>query len=60
MVSELTWNKLNKLSKEELLKLFDLADIGLLNDPDELDKDDLILILSTESQSKVKEALKRL
>jgi len=58
MVSKEIWNELNKLSKKELLKLFDFADIGLLDEDN--DKDELVMIMSTESELKVKKALSKL
>ena len=57
-VSKPTWNKVNKLSEQELDKLADLMDVGFLND--DLDKDEKVLVLTTESESKILKALKQL
>ncbi|MCK5449379.1 hypothetical protein KAI32_00780 [Candidatus Pacearchaeota archaeon] len=57
-VSKLTWNKVNKLSEQELDKLADLMDVGFLQD--DLDREEKVLILTTESESKILKALKQL
>ncbi len=57
MKNKTLWNELNGLSEEQLRKLADLMDIGL-NDP--LDKDEIILILSTEPEAKILEAIQKL
>lgn len=57
-VSKSIWNKLNKLSKQELNKLADLMGIGFLNT--DLDKDEKVIVLITESESKILNALKSL
>ena len=49
---------LKDLSIKELRKLANLIDVGFLNEPE--DKDEIILILSTESDGKIEKALKRL
>ncbi len=51
-------NEIKNLSEKEINKLLDLMDIGLLND--DLDKDEKILIISTESENKIKRNLKKL
>lgn len=56
-LSEETRNKLENLSKNELLRLIDLMDLGISQD---LDKNELILIISTENESKIISALKKL
>ena len=60
MISKETWNKLNNLSREELFKLADLAGIGFLNHKTELDKDELVMVLQTEPESKILKALQKL
>ena len=55
-ISTTTWNKLNKLSKKELLKLADLMDIGFF----EKDKDEIDFLLSTKPEPKIIKALKAL
>jgi hypothetical protein len=57
-VSKPTWNKVNKLSEQELDKLADIMDVGFLND--DLDRDEKVLVLTTESESKILKALKQL
>jgi len=56
-ISNETINEINNLSEREINKLLDLMDIGLNND---LDKDEKILIISTESKDKIKRNLKKL
>ena len=56
--SKRTRNKVYKLSKKELCRLADLMDVGFLND--DLDKDDMALVLTTEPESKILKALKQL
>lgn len=57
-ISKQTWNKLNSLSSNKLKDLADLMNIGFLNEPE--DKAELVLLLSTESESKVLKAIKKL
>ncbi len=52
------WEELNKLSENELHRLADLMDVGFLNEPE--DKDEIVLVLSTEPLEKIKAGLKRL
>ena len=59
-MSKSTCEKLNKLTESQLRKLADLMGIGILNNPDDLDKDEIILILSLEFESKILSALKNL
>ncbi len=59
-VSKSTLEKLNKLTESQLRKLADLMEIGFLNNPDDLDKDEIILILQTEQEAKILTALKKL
>jgi len=59
-ISKSTSEKLKKLTESQLRKLADLIDVGIMNNPDDLDKEELILILHTESETKILAALKRL
>jgi len=49
--------ELEKLSEGQIDKLLDKMDIGISQ---ELDKDEKILLLSTEPEEKIREVLKRL
>jgi len=51
---------LHKLSKKQLIKLANIAGIGFLNPEKELDKEEIILILSTENKKKINSALKKM
>ena len=57
-VSKPTWNKVNNLSEQELDKLADLMGVGFLND--DLDREEKVLVLTTEPESKILKALKQL
>tara|TARA_Y100000034_G_C6896283_1_gene413302 strand:- start:274 stop:471 length:198 start_codon:yes stop_codon:yes gene_type:complete len=57
-VSKLTWNKVNKLSEKELDKLAELIGVGFLQD--DLDRDDKVLVLTTEPESNILEGLEKL
>lgn len=59
-ISKSTLDKLNKLTESRLRKLADLMGVGFLNNPDDLDKDEIIMVLSTESESKILSAFKKL
>lgn len=52
------YDKLNELSLEQLYKLADLLEVGFINEQE--DKEEIILILSTEQPSKIEEALNKL
>jgi len=55
------WDELNKLTEEQLDKLFDIMGIGVNElEGEPWDRDDKILIISTESEDKIKEGLKKL
>lgn len=53
-------NKLEKLSEDEIDKLADIMDVGFLDREDSIDKEDKIVMLSTESKEKIIKSLKRL
>ena len=55
MVGDKTWKEMNSFSKKQLYRLADFMGVGL-NQP--LDKDEIILVLSTESEQTIKKALK--
>ncbi len=57
-VSKPTWNKVNKLSEQELDKLAELMGVGFLQD--DLDREEKVLVLTTEPESKILRALKQL
>jgi hypothetical protein len=61
-VSKSTWDKLNRLSEEQLDKLADMVGVGMNDriDGPPLDKDEKVLILSTEPESRILKALKQL
>ena len=48
---------LRKLSEDEINKLLDIMDIGVMNDEGSIDKEEKILIISTEPYEKIKQAL---
>lgn len=49
--------KINKLSEEQVDKLLELMDVGI---PDDLDKDEKIMIVATEPEDKINEGLNKL
>jgi len=57
-VSKPTGDKVNKLSEQERDKLADLMDVGFLQD--DLDRDEKVLVLTTEPESIIIKALKQL
>ena len=57
-VSKPTWNKVNKLSEQELDKLAELMGVGFLQD--DLDREEKVLVLTTDPESKILKALKKL
>ncbi len=56
--SNLTWKKVSKLSEQELDRLADLMGVSFLQD--DLDKEEKVFILMTESEPKVLKALEEL
>ena len=58
-ISEKTWIDLNRLSKGELIKLAEIMGIGLNLEPKD-DKDEIIVILQTGPEGKIKKGLKNL
>jgi len=57
-ISKNTQNKVNNLSEKDLDKLADLMGIRFLQD--DLDRDEKVLVLTTESESKILNALKKI
>mgnify|MGYP001586918975 CR=1 len=57
-VSRSTWDKVNGLSEQELDKLADLMGLGFLQE--DLERDDKVLILTTEPEAGILKALKQL
>ncbi len=54
------WEQLNRLSEAEVDKLADLMGVGFLNHPEDIDREDKILVLSTEPITHIRSGLKKL
>ena len=52
--------KLGKLSEDEIDKLAEIMGVGFLDNEDSIDKDEKIMILSTESKEKILASLEKL
>lgn len=60
-ISKRTWKGLNELSEKELRQLAELLGVGLsMMDSQDIDKEELVLILSTQPESEVRAALQRI